>query len=440
MGNKQSHPPNVCASPVSATPTVAKLSERDVANLNKLYGHDDELLQLMYAAELLRDCAKCVRDDARAYFHHAQHACDKQREFGARLRTLSEKAERNTKGIIHVPSGNGATPSQSPRPVPPDAAAVAASPPSATALEQPFLEDDDSVHPLDLSQPGVTEPLLEEVLGTTRMVSKLANAQMDGAERYANFVAMFMHKLDEMARKVEKAHSMKLERHAPYVVPANHLPFSLFDVHRRSLPSLISVGTVSGPHLTSYYAPTSIASSALAHEKAYNHLAAPEHRLRHLMHLPDAKRSDDVEKRIDMAEVDLEKRRAQLDATSRMLKRRAKVFLNKFTPHVTDAVRAFTVCQHQARMDTAGLLEDVIAEDPVERLRTVEPLRERCAWFIDTEDSDCPYVAQDASVSSPEVTPPGSGGEAVNGGAGSRALSDGQLRVGAREAERSIAA
>jgi dimethylaniline monooxygenase (N-oxide forming) len=178
----------------------------------------------------------------------------------------------------------------------------------------------------------------------------------------------------------------------------------------------------------------------LAHEKAYNHLAAPEHRLRHLMHLPDAKRSDDVEKRIDMAEVDLEKRRAQLDATSRMLKRRAKVFLNKFTPHVTDAVRAFTVCQHQARMDTAGLLEDVIAEDPVERLRTVEPLRERCAWFIDTEDSDCPYVAQDASVSSPEVTPPGSGGEAVNGGAGSRALSDGQLRVGAREAERSIAA
>ena len=439
MGNKQSHTPNVCASPVSANPTVAKLSERDVANLNKLYGHDDELLQLMYAAELLRDCAKCVRDDARAYFHHAQHACDKQLEFGARLRTLSEKAERNTKGIIHVPSGNGATPSQSPRPVPPDAAAVAASPPSATALEQPFLEDDDSVHPLDLNQPGVTEPLLEEVLGTTRMVSKLANAQMDGAERYANFVAMFMHKLDEMARKVEKAHSMKLERHAPYVVPANYLPFSLFDVHRRSLPSL-SVGTVSGPHLTSYYAPTSIASSALAHEKAYNHLAAPEHRLRHLMHLPDAKRSDDVEKRIDMAEVDLEKRRAQLDATSRMLKRRAKVFLNKFTPHVTDAVRAFTVCQHQARMDTAGLLEDVIAEDPVERLRTVEPLRERCAWFIDTEDSDCPYVAQDASVSSPEVTPPGSGGEAVNGGAGSRALSDGQLRVGAREAERSIAA
>ena len=30
-------------------------------------------------------------------------------------------------------------------------------------------------------------------------------------------------------------------------------------------------------------------------------------------------------------EVDLEKRRAQLEATSRMLKRRAKVFLNKFT-------------------------------------------------------------------------------------------------------------
>jgi len=216
MGNKQSHPPNVCASPVSANPTLPKLSERDVTNLSRLYGHDNELLQLMYAAELLRDCAKCVRDDARSYFLHAQHACDKQREFGARLRTLAERAERSTKGIIHVPSGD-ANPGSSSAPVP-DAAAVAASPPSATSLEQPFLEDDADSHPLDLAQPGVTEPLLEEVLGTTRIVSRLANAQMDGAERYAQFVAMFTHKLDEMARKVEKAHSMKLERHAPYVI------------------------------------------------------------------------------------------------------------------------------------------------------------------------------------------------------------------------------
>ena len=233
MGNKQSHPPNVCASPVSANPTLPKLSERDVANLSRLYGHDNELLQLMYAAELLRDCAKCVRDDARSYFLHAQHACDKQREFGARLRTLAERAERSTKGIIHVPSGNNATPGSSSAPVPEEAAVVAASPPSATSLEQPFLEDDADSHPLDLAQPGVTEPLLEEVLGTTRIVSRLANAQMDGAERYAQFVAMFTHKLDEMARKVEKAHSMKLERHAPYViVPSGYdtpHPLSLFD-------------------------------------------------------------------------------------------------------------------------------------------------------------------------------------------------------------------
>ena len=157
MGNKQSHPPNVCASPVSANPTLPKLSERDVTNLSRLYGHDNELLQLMYAAELLRDCAKCVRDDARSYFLHAQHACDKQREFGARLRTLAERAERSTKGIIHVPSGD-ANPGSSSAPVP-DAAAVAASPPSATSLEQPFLEDDADSHPLDLAQPGVTEPV-----------------------------------------------------------------------------------------------------------------------------------------------------------------------------------------------------------------------------------------------------------------------------------------
>ena len=81
------------------------------------------------------------------------------------------------------------------------------------------------------------------------------------------------------------------------------------------------------------------------------------------MHLPENKRNDDVEKKIDMAEVDLEKRRAQLEATSRMLKRRAKVFLNKFTPHVTDAVRAFTLCQHRARLENAELLENVVAAD-----------------------------------------------------------------------------
>ena len=34
MGNKQSHPPNVCASPVSANPLLPKLSERDVTNLS----------------------------------------------------------------------------------------------------------------------------------------------------------------------------------------------------------------------------------------------------------------------------------------------------------------------------------------------------------------------------------------------------------------------
>ena len=104
----------------------------------------------------------------------------------------------------------------------------------------------------------------------------------------------------------------------------------------------------------------------------------------------------------------------------RMLKRRAKVFLNKFTPHVTDAVRAFTLCQHRARLENAELLENVVAADPVERLRTVEHSRERCAWFIDTEDSDCPYVALDASLSSPDATPPGSGGDAMNGGGASR--------------------
>lgn len=77
MGNKTSTLVACGAPSVTANPTTAKLSERDVAGLNALYGHDDELLQLMCGAELLRDCAKSVRDDAGAYFTNMNRTAGK---------------------------------------------------------------------------------------------------------------------------------------------------------------------------------------------------------------------------------------------------------------------------------------------------------------------------------------------------------------------------
>lgn len=65
------------------------------------------------------------------------------------------------------------------------------------------------------------------------------------------------------------------------------------------------------------YDPSFYYSSAVAHEKAYNHLKSPQDRLAHLTSLPEVERErPDVAKKIDQAEVDLGKREAQLEATA----------------------------------------------------------------------------------------------------------------------------
>ena len=76
----------LCAHPVTAHPTVARLTDRDVRNLNQLYGHDDELLQLMCAAELLRDYAKSAGDACALHFHHAFVDAKHERAFGEKLK------------------------------------------------------------------------------------------------------------------------------------------------------------------------------------------------------------------------------------------------------------------------------------------------------------------------------------------------------------------
>ena len=106
MGNKSSQLA-VCGAPsVTANPTTAKLSERDVVSLHSLYGHDDELLQLMCAAELLRDSVKGVRDGSSQYFAAMRTAAKRGQEFGAKLAATADR--HHTSGMTQsIPSENG---------------------------------------------------------------------------------------------------------------------------------------------------------------------------------------------------------------------------------------------------------------------------------------------------------------------------------------------
>lgn len=104
MGNQSSAV--ACGAPhVTANPRNAKLSERDVKGLYHLYGHDDELLQLMCAAELLRDCVKNVRDSANAYFTAMTTAAKREREFGEKLEATANR--QHSSGMTGVPAKSG---------------------------------------------------------------------------------------------------------------------------------------------------------------------------------------------------------------------------------------------------------------------------------------------------------------------------------------------
>jgi hypothetical protein len=69
-------------------------------------------------------------------------------------------------------------------------------------------------------------------------------------------------------------------------------------------------------------------------------MKAPEHRLARLNSLDDAHKDTDATAfAIDKAEVDFGKRKAQVEATSKMLAQRARHFLDTWTPKVCDALR-----------------------------------------------------------------------------------------------------
>jgi len=99
MGNTQAVP---CAGAVTATPGSARLTERDVTSLAELYKHDEELLQLMCAAELLRDTTTALKTSSDEFFRAMNVACRQGSAFGDKLSRIAD-AQNTTKLSSHVP-------------------------------------------------------------------------------------------------------------------------------------------------------------------------------------------------------------------------------------------------------------------------------------------------------------------------------------------------
>ena len=156
-------------------------------------------------------------------------------------------------------------------------------------------------------------------------------------------------------------------------------------------------------------------SSALAHEKAFNQMRSPQHRLEKLMHLDAAHQTEDKNAlAIDKAEVDFGKRKAQLDATSEMLKERSVKFLETWTPRVADVLRGLSFAHHDILSENALMFgEGSLSVDDCDG--SMENARRDCeAYLMDTsvveegsECSDASQASQEGRVA-PHTTPAGS--------------------------------
>lgn len=210
MGNRPSSAAiGPCAHPVTANPTVARLTSRDVRNLNQLYGHDDELLQLMYAAELLRDCAKSVGDACALRFHHAFVDAKHERAFGEKLKEAADRL--NASGLAALVPARAADDRDAS--AEDQDASAEDEPDAAGPSERPHLPAAGHLRPL--GRPDRQHEKLTRVLDAEALVGKLGEAHVAASDARADFVGRMSEKIRELARQVEKAHHVKLERHAP---------------------------------------------------------------------------------------------------------------------------------------------------------------------------------------------------------------------------------
>lgn len=207
----------LCAHPVTAHPTVARLTDRDVRNLNQLYGHDDELLQLMCAAELLRDCAKSAGDACALHFHHAFVDAKHERAFGEKLKEAAGRLNASgLAALVPAREADGSDASTEDRDASANDETDAADPSETDAAdpsERPHLPAAGHLRPL--GSPDRQHEKLTRVLDAEALVGALGDAHVAAANARVDFIGRMSEKIRALARQVEKAHHVKLERHAP---------------------------------------------------------------------------------------------------------------------------------------------------------------------------------------------------------------------------------
>lgn len=205
MGNKSSSPMTPpCGGAVTAHPTTPVLTRRDANSLHQLYGHDPELLQLMTASEALRDLAKGARDACVTHFHDAMQASKKEHAFGVRLVAMSERMDSLGACLLEQTNGNAL-----------DTIGV--------LMETTGSDDDDGKETGEQAEEeteappeiGTSNESARRVLDVDRLSRKLGDAYVATAVARERVYGRLLDNMKKLARDLEKAHQVKLQRHAP---------------------------------------------------------------------------------------------------------------------------------------------------------------------------------------------------------------------------------
>jgi hypothetical protein len=166
------------------------LTVRDARSLHELYGHDEELEQLMTAAEYLRDLTKSARDACASHFHDALVATKHEQAFGEKLVAMSRRMD--ALGAPRPADDRGATTEGSD---------------SEGSVGQAETERLDS-------ETLKTPKSAREVRQVERLARKLGDAYVATAVSRGRVYGRLLENVNVLACDLEKAHHVRLERHA----------------------------------------------------------------------------------------------------------------------------------------------------------------------------------------------------------------------------------
>lgn len=199
MGAKSSVPMTPpCGGAVTAHPITPSLTKSDQHSLHQLYGHDNELLQLMTAAEALRDLAKTARDSCTTHFHEALLASKHEQKFGERLVAMSERMDSLGECLLHNPDQ-----------------AVDTTGVLMEASDKEKESDEDEKSQSEIATFPETPESARRVLAVDHLSRKLGDAYVSTAVARERVYHRLLDKIKNLTKDLEKAHQVKLQRHAP---------------------------------------------------------------------------------------------------------------------------------------------------------------------------------------------------------------------------------